>query len=248
MPYELRKFFRPEELAKQAAADWLTQLLERSTKVDRVPYTVALSGGRITKTFFEEIVRQIPKNTSGVRRLFAGGVHFFWADERCVPPDDAESNYLLARQLLFEPLEVPESHIHRLRGEGPELQALKEALDTICRVAPMFNGQPVLDMIFLGMGEDGHTASLFPGEPDDVMNDPAVYRAVTAAKPPPRRITLGYAAIAAAREVWVLISGDGKEDALRKTLSSAPPTPLGRVIRLRENTTIYTDVKTGVKN
>jgi 6-phosphogluconolactonase len=80
------------------------------------------------------------------------------------------------------------------------------------------------------------------------MNNPAIYRAVTTVKPPPRRMTLGYSAIAAAREVWVLISGKGKVESLKLSLPPAATTPLGRVMSLREQTTIYTDVQTGPKN
>jgi 6-phosphogluconolactonase len=241
MKYELIQSESAAGLAKRAAADWLSRLEERSKKVDNVPYNVALSGGRITKIFFEEIVKQTKSRPNGAVGIF-GNVHFYWADERCVPPTDAESNYKLAREALFEPLKIPEGRIHRVRGEGPEGQALAEVTSELCRLAPSSNGQPVLDMVFLGMGEDGHTASLFPGEPENVMNDPAVYRAVTAVKPPPRRITLGYAAIAAAREVCVLISGGGKEQALKGSLPPESRTPLARVMSLRAHTQIFTDV------
>jgi 6-phosphogluconolactonase len=247
MTYKLLEFGTAAELAKEAARQWLEELRKHSARSNNTPYTVALSGGRITKDFFQEIVAQVQADPSGFGRVF-DGVHFFWADERCVPPTDPESNYAMARELLFEPLEIPEAQIHRLRGEGQEAEALKEAVSAICKVAPMSNGQPALDMVFLGMGEDGHTASLFPGEPEEVMNDPAIYRAVTAVKPPPRRITLGYGTIAAARAVWVLISGKGKEEALKKSLLPTGVTPLGRVMSLRKQTTIYTDVQTGLKN
>src|SRR5437870_4416455 len=94
------------------------------------------------------------------------------------------------------------------------------------------------------MGEDGHVASLFPGEPRGALSEPSVYRAVTAVKPPPRRITLGYPAIFAAREVWVLASGAGKEAALRQSLSPTGTTPLAHVIQNRHFTTILTDIRT----
>lgn len=241
MPYELINFPGPDALAKQAATDWLVQLKTRLSKPSG-PYTVALSGGRITKNFFDEIVRQCREKSDGSEQLVRL-VDFFWADERCVPPTDPESNYTLAHEHLFAPLKIPDNKIHRLRGEGAESAALQEAIQTICRIAPVANGQPVLDLAFLGMGENGHTASLFPEEADEVRNDPAVYRAVTATKPPPRRITLGYAALAAAHEVWVLISGAGKEDCFRETLSPAGNTPLGRVIKSRYQTRIYSDIK-----
>ena len=75
------------------------------------------------------------------------------------------------------------------------------------------------------------------------MNSPAVYRAVTASKPPPRRITLGYAAITVARNIWVLASGAGKEAALRSSLAEGGQTPLARVLRQRPDTRIFTDIR-----
>ena len=99
----------------------------------------------------------------------------------------------------------------------------------------------MLDLVFLGLGEDGHVASLFPEETEADRASHAIYRPVIATKPPPRRITLGYPAIAAAREVWVLASGAGKEDALRKSLAGRE-TSLERVIGLRAHTRIFTDI------
>ena len=241
MPYQLFEFPGPDELAEAAASQWLKQLAERKTKPINRQYNVALSGGRIAKNFFSEIVRQSAQMPGG---LF-DDVHFFWADERCVPPGDPESNFNIARELLFEPLKIPARQIHRLRGEGPEPLALREAVDDILNAAPVVKGQPVLDMVFLGMGEDGHVASLFPGEPEAVVKDEVVYRAVTAVKPPPRRITLGYAAVEAAREVWVVVSGKGKEMALKESLSPTGKTPMARVLRARTETKVFTDVKAG---
>lgn len=93
------------------------------------------------------------------------------------------------------------------------------------------------------MGEDGHVASLFPSESEEAMSRGAVFRAVTASKPPPRRITLGYAALAAANEVWVMASGAGKEAALGESLEENGRTPLARLLRLRATTRIFSDIK-----
>ena len=101
-------------------------------------------------------------------------------------------------------------------------------------------GQPVIDLVFLGMGEDAHVASLFPGD-TEAFESQSVYRAVTGPKPPPRRITLGYPALAGACEVWVLASGEGKVGALRDSLTAGCDTPLGRVLHSREQTEIFTD-------
>ena len=123
--------------------------------------------------------------------------------------DDQESNFRLANELLFAPLKISENQIHRIRGELPPEAAAAQAASEISAITPLNkSGQPVLDLIFLGMGEDGHVASLFPGENEAAGSDNAVYRAVkNSPKPPPNRVTLGYAAIVAARQVWVLVSG-----------------------------------------
>ena len=104
--------------------------------------------------------------------------------------------------------------------------------------------QPVLDLIFLGMGEDGHVASLFPDAPAEVVNHPGPFLFIdNSPKPPPRRISLSYAAMVAARQVWVLISGVGKEKALRESLVFSGKTPLARVIQLRHNTRIFSEIR-----
>ena len=102
--------------------------------------------------------------------------------------------------------------------------------------------QPGLDLIFLGLGEDGHVASLFPGAPDEVVRNKSIYLPVLASKPPPQRITICFATIAAARQVWVLASGPAKENALRESLSANGQTPLARVLQSRDKTIIFTDI------
>ena len=91
------------------------------------------------------------------------------------------------------------------------------------------------------MGEDGHVASLFPGQPERVVQSPELFRDVVAVKPPPRRVTMSYAVLTRAERVWVLVSGAGKEGALRASLAPSGPTPLGRVLSARHSTRIYSD-------
>ena len=231
MSYTLHHFEDAERLAAAAAERWRTALLERDPARS---FTVALSGGRIPKALYKAFAG-----------LAAGdsleGVHFFWGDERVVPPTDPESNYHLAAVPLFLALKIPESQVHRMITERDEAFAVQQAEAELCRVAELnAQGQPELDLVFLGMGEDGHVASLFPGD-TQALETPAVYRAVTGPKPPPRRITLGYPALAAAREVWVLASGEGKKEALQASLEPTGDTPLARVLQSRSNTEIFTD-------
>ena len=233
--FELIRFSGPDPLAQTVAADWLKGL--RLTARGGAPYCVALSGGRIASRLFAAVASLA--KTDGI----PGSVHFFWGDERCVPPDSPESNFGLARKDLFLPLGIPDRQVHRLRGDAPPELAAAEGETELRALAPSAPGsQPVLDLVFLGMGEDGHVASLFPGESDDTMNSQLVFRPVVGPKPPPNRITLGYPAIAAAREVWVLASGAGKEAALRESFSPNGRTPLARVLNLRHQTRIFTDI------
>jgi 6-phosphogluconolactonase len=239
MKFELIYFAGEQDLANAAAAD-LVREIETAAR-NPAPYNVALSGGRIARRFFTAVA-----DLAKARGAPMKNIQFFWGDERCVPPTDPESNFAIARELLLTPLGVPETQIHRVRGEDPPEQAAVAAEQELRRLARIGGeGQPVFDLVFLGMGEDGHIASLFPGESAAAAASPAVYRPVTATKPPPQRITLSYAAIAAARQVWVLASGAGKEGALRNSLAANGATPLARVIKLRHQTKIYTDIPTG---
>lgn len=237
MNVELIHFKTPDELAAAVANAWLVEIAaaRRAGK----PHCVALSGGRITLKLFAAVIEE-----AKTRGVSLAGVDFFWADERCVPPNDTENSFAAADKFLFQPLSIAADRVHRIRGEeSPEIAA-RQAEAEICRITPLnADGQPVLDLIFLGMGEDGHVASLFPGEPEAALTDHSVYRVVTnSPKPPPVRITLGYAAIAAAQQVWVLASGAGKEAALRESLKPDGPTPLARVLRSRPATKVFTDI------
>lgn len=227
---QIHHFKSPGMLAEAAATDWCRRIANAEK-----PFTVALSGGRIANDFFKAIVNEAHQN-KGIQHA-----HFFWADERCVPPDHDDSNYRTARELLFEPLRVDESRVHRVRGEDEPAQAAAAASQELLRVASSASGKPEtprLDWVFLGMGEDGHVASLFPG----AVPHRGIYYDVIGPKPPPRRITLSYDVLALAGEVWVLASGAGKERALRESLSPEGKTPLAEVIKSRPRTQIFSDI------
>jgi 6-phosphogluconolactonase len=236
---ELLRFTDPNALAAAAASAWLDEI--DSTGGSGKPFCVALSGGRITEKFF-----LLTAEKARARETSFNHVHFFWADERCVPPNDPESNFKLADDLLFAPLGISEPQVHRLRGELAPEAAVAQANEEIAKVAAKENGEPILDLIFLGMGEDGHVASLFQNarpeaEKSANCNAPFIF-VPNSPKPPPQRISLSFEAIAAARRVWALVSGTGKEVALRNSLNAEGKTSLGKVIRLRTNTKIFVDI------
>lgn len=234
--FELNRFPNAQELAQNAAVEWL-ELIESSAGRG-TEFCAALSGGRIARHLFSSTAA-----LAEARSLLNQEVHFFWGDERCVPPDDPESNFRAAKELLFEPLAIASTRIHRIKGELPPPEAVIDAEKELCSFCPKrLNELPVLDLIFLGMGEDGHVASLFPEEPEEARANRAIFRAVEGTKPPPHRITLGYNVIAAAREVWVLASGPGKKEALAQSVGEDGKTPLARVLKMRKATRIFTDI------
>lgn len=228
MPLILEKFQSENEFAVRVAARFFDFVRSKSGSC-----FVALSGGRSARIFF-----QAAAALACAQEQDLSEVHFFWADERCVPPDDSESNYAMASRRLFEPSQIASDHVHRIMGElGPEAASRAEA-ELIACVASDKAGAPVLDLVLLGMGEDGHVASLFPGN-DLMIESRQSYHAVIGPKPPPQRITLAMSALIRARNAWVLISGPGKQAALQASLSRDGQTPLARLLQNRSSTSLF---------
>jgi 6-phosphogluconolactonase len=232
--FDLKVFPDAQAVSAAAARDWLA-LFQKSSG----PRSVALSGGRIAGTFFAAVAQLARASGASWPE-----VHFFWADERCLEPSDPESNFRLARETLLRPLGIAADKIHRLKGEWLPMAAVAEAVSDLQRTVPSDGGGvPVLDMIFLGLGEDGHVASLMPNAPVAVLESREPYVHVSnSPKPPPDRLTMTYPVLAAARNVWMLVAGAGKAEALKNSLSPDGATPLARLLRSRRQTVIYTDI------
>jgi 6-phosphogluconolactonase len=232
--YELKSFADDTALARAAAEDWLKMLSKSS-----LPYLVAVSGGRIAQTFFSAV-----SELAGPSWVSFKNVHFFWADERCVPPDHPDSNFRVAEEFLLQPMAIALEKIHRLKGELPPEEAVTEANAALQHLAPQNSaGVPMLDLIFLGLGENGHTASLMPNAPPEVAKSHAPFIYVpNSPKPPPERVSMSYATLAAAKNVWMLAAGKGKEEALRQSVQPNGQTPFARVLQSRPQTVIYTDI------
>lgn len=224
-------------LAAAVADGWCAQLAA-AKQAGRL-HVVALSGGRISLRVFAALA-----DLAAHGGLDLASARFFWADERCVPPDHPDSNFLTAKTLLLDPAGVPPDHIHRIRGEDEPNKAAARASAALRDATGADPGNmPVADLILLGMGEDGHVASLFPGHDAILADESPVFLPVeNSPKPPPRRITLGPGPIIAAREVWVIVAGSGKEAALRESLDPGGETPLASILRRRAHTRVLSTV------
>jgi len=169
-------------------------------------FAVALAGGSTPKALYELLAVEYRDTLDWSK------VHAFFGDERCVPPDHEDSNYRMAREALLS--RVPVGSVHRMRGElaPPEAAALYEE-----ELTSFFGGPPGLDLVLLGIGEDGHTASLFPRTPALGAHDRwAVENPVE--KLGTTRLTLTVPAINAARATIFLVSGESKAKALKEIL------------------------------
>lgn len=144
---------------------------------------------------------------------------FFFSDERCVPPDDPRSNYALAKKALFTPLNITPSRVYRMAGESKNPLAAATEYEQQIRLATntLSSAPPSLDLILLGLGEDGHTASLFPGTP--ILQDhQRVIAATQSPKDPPNRLTMTLAVINRASVILFLATGIGKAGVVRAIL------------------------------
>ena len=148
---------------------------------------------------------------------------FLWSDERSVPPDHPESNYRMAHEALLGPLGIPEPQVHRMRGEADDIEAAareyEHTLATLTGAQPGY-GVPQLDLVLLGLGSDGHTASLFGDTVALDVRDRWVVRNYVA-KFTTSRLTLTFPVILAAREIRVLVAGATKAATLEAVLTGA---------------------------
>lgn len=148
-------------------------------------------------------------------------VHIFWGDERCVPPDHPDSNYHMAREALISRVDLPADNVHRIQGEARPDQAAASYQSDISRYFGSEFTSPCFDLILLGMGEDGHIASLFPGSP--ALDETARWvMPVEHDRPPPplvSRVTVTLPFINAARRVAMIVAGAAKSATVQRALS-----------------------------
>jgi len=173
-------------------------------------------------------------------------VHIFWGDERYVPADDPRSNYRMAKEALLDHVPCPAANVHPMPTHLASAELA--ALDYEATLKRFFKGDwPRFDVTLLGLGAEGHTASLFPGSPA-LAETKRWVMAVEAPAAPPQRLTLTLAAIIRSATVYFLVAGEDKAAALRQTLANSPDsrrTPAARVILRAGTVTWWADSKAG---
>jgi len=224
----LRRVLPNSKALAAAAADLFALTAERASAA-RGRFTVAFSGGSTPKSLFERLAS--PELS---KRVDWAHTQIFWSDERCVPPDHADSNYRMAKEALLSKISIRDSNVHRIHGEAEDREgeawAYERTLRRFCGagcgpgadatedISHNDSDWPVLDLVLLGMGSDGHTASLFPGT--DALYE--TERAVVPVFAPSKgnwRITLTLPTIDSARRVVVLAAGAEKRDMLARVIA-----------------------------
>jgi 6-phosphogluconolactonase len=236
---QIRIFPTSYELAEKFAEE-LVSLINESAERDN-QFTVALSGGTTPELLFSVLGDHFSKSVQWK------SVQFFWGDERCVPADSSESNFGMTKRKLFDKIVIPSSNIHRIIGENdPELEAIRYS-EEISSNTRKRNGLPVFDLVILGLGDDGHTASLFPDRPELFASDKICEVAVHPLTHQ-RRITITGRVLNNAEAIVFLATGTKKaaviETILKKGLS-AQNLPAYYIVPVNGTLTWYIDKEAG---
>jgi 6-phosphogluconolactonase len=219
----------PEVLARVFADRFVAEA--RAAISARGQFSCALPGGSVAETFFPVLARA---------PLAWKQVEFFWGDERAVGPDDPDSNYGLAKRLLLDPLGVDPGRVHRIAGEGGDLEAAAQAYEA--EMLRALGDPPRIDLVVLGLGPEGHVCSLFPGHPLLRERVRRVAAITDSPKPPPRRITFTMLPLQLAGTICVAGFGDAKAAAVRAAVEEPDSEiPVALVVRAARRTVILVD-------
>jgi 6-phosphogluconolactonase len=212
-----RVFPTPETLARAAAESFKTLALEAMHTRGR--FAVALSGGSTPKIIYEALAK--------LEGVPWDGVHVFWGDDRLVPPDDSRSNYAMSKIALLDRIGIPAGHVHRIHGE---FEAEEAVADYARQLEAVFGSAVIFDLVHLGVGPDGHTASLFPATPN--LESPERVRETfptPGLEPQIPRVSLGLGVLNAARVKQFFVTGSGKKTILERMVRGED-VPAARVI------------------
>lgn len=205
------------ELAERVADRFLTRVKAR-TRNGRIAH-IALTGGSMGGTVLRAVAAH-----SKVDRIDWSLVHFWWGDERFVADDDQDRNALQSRTALLDHIEVPAENIHEVAAADSGLtldEAAAAYAEELARFGDQERAWPSFAVCFLGVGPDGHIASLFPDRPEVTETDAAVLPVRDSPKPPAERVTLTRPVINSSKRVWLVLTGADKASALGLALAGA---------------------------
>lgn len=196
---------------RQIAEAFAAIMQETAKKTGKEAVHIALSGGSTPKAIFRELTEKYGSGLCNVR------FHFWWGDDRCVAPDHDDSNYKWANELWLQPIGIPKENIHRVMGENkPEDETRRYAAE-IEKYLPVENEHPVFDIMLLGLGEDGHTASIFPHQ-IGYISSPEIAVVATHPESGQKRISLSGPVINNSKNIIFLATGEKKAAKVKEVI------------------------------
>ena len=215
MNSNLHIFKTPEELAGKFADLLISWIEDHSGKA----FHLAISGGKTPDLLFSVLATKHSDSALWQR------THFWWVDERMVSPDDKESNFGVANRLLFSKIKLPEENIHRIKGENaPKIEAASYSAQILEKLSNQ-NGWPQFDLILLGMGDDGHTASIFPDQMH-LLDSNRICEVAVQPQSGQKRVTLTGKVINHALTVCFLVTGSNKTERMKEIWANQEKTIL----------------------
>lgn len=237
----IKEFQDNPAVADCFAAD-LVEMIAELAKIQST-VTVSLSGGSTPKLLFSVLAENYADQVQWEK------VHFFWGDERMVAPDDAESNFGEANALLLSKVGIPESNVHRVLGEAePVTECARYETEIGKHVEANDQGVPSFDILMLGMGSDGHTASIFPHQMEFLTSE-RICELATHPESGQKRVSVTGKVLNAAKRVFFLVTGAGKADVLDEIINQtgAFKTYPTTFVKPASGATFYIDKAAGAK-
>jgi 6-phosphogluconolactonase len=214
MEPEIRIFTKPEIMADSLAEEFY-RYVNNQFLTKNILY-IALSGGTTPLLFFKNLSEF---DQQKVNKVDWKRIHFFWGDEHCVPPTHEDSNFGSAYKVLFSLINIPEGNIHRIEAENNPEQEAERYSQLILQLVPSKNGIPIFDWIFLGVGDDGHTASIFPDQ-IDVISSSKLCCVTKHPETEQARITLTGTVINMARRITFMATGQEKQEIVKHIINN----------------------------
>jgi len=216
--FQMDLFIHTNETPEDLANAFALQLIDWINESAGYDFHLVLSGGKTPKLLFSLLAGKYLKVVPWQK------IHFWWGDERMVPTDDPESNFGVINELLFSKIKLSQSQIHRIKGEAKPIEEAKRYGFEIQSLVPTINGYPEFDLIMLGLGDDGHTASIFPDQMQ-LMESDEITRVAFQPITGQLRITLTGKVLNNAKKIAFLVSGASKsgifDEIIHNTINSS---------------------------
>ena len=222
--------------ATETAHALIKHLIAMMGREPKKIFYFAFSGGTTPSLMFDIWAHEYKKITPWQR------MRIYWVDERCVPPDDSDSNYGTMRRLLLDEVGMPDEYIYPIFGNYPPESEAKRYSALVNRTVPLWRGFPTFDAILLGAGDDGHTSSIFPGQEEYLLSSFQSYEVSTNPYNGQLRIAMTGCLLFAAKRLIFFITGKSKAEVVHDILNSGDTGPAAYVAHHAENVELYMDV------